>query len=285
MSRQSWPGRHAGDGDGLEHGVGEVGHGQLAGADVAGDEERRERRVGGGPRHRLPAGLLEHPAADGHDEPGLLEQRQEVVREQHAGVGRAGVLPAQQRLDPDQLAGVDPQDRLVVQEELVVVERRLEAGLVDPGAVAAPPRLVVHDVAGRAHVPGVHQGLVGVTDEVGDVAGRVAADGQAQVARERQRRVAGDDVVGRGRPGRGWRGRSAPSRSCCRRPGTRARTRRRRSAGPGPAEVGQAARHLGEDGVAGVGAEAVVDVAERVEVDEGQDAVAARGPAGHRPPS
>ena len=78
------------------------------------------------PRAHLPAGLAQHEPADRDDQPGLLGQRDEVQRRDQPAVG---VLPADQRLDAGQPAGRQFDDRLVVDDELAVLD----------GAGRAPP--------------------------------------------------------------------------------------------------------------------------------------------------
>ncbi len=71
---------------------------KLPPGQVHGEHERLEvghRRL---PALDLPARLVEHPGADGHDEAGLLGDRDEVAREEQPAFG---VLPAQQCLDTD----------------------------------------------------------------------------------------------------------------------------------------------------------------------------------------
>ena len=71
------------------------------------------------------AGGPQHPGADGHDEAGVLGDRDEV---EPAAPGRAAGLPPQQRLHRGDPAGVEVHDRLVVQDELVVGQRLAQAG-------------------------------------------------------------------------------------------------------------------------------------------------------------
>ena len=64
----------------------------------------------------LPAGLGEHPAADGGDQAGLFENGDEVVRLDDA-LGR--MTPAQQGLNPGRRSAGQVEDRLVHQEVLL----------------------------------------------------------------------------------------------------------------------------------------------------------------------
>ena len=87
-----------------------------------------ERRIAGPQAlygHRLHACLAQHPAADRDDQPGLLGERDEVSGGDQAALG---VVPAQQRLHPGDVAVGQPHDRLVVQLELATVQAALEIG-------------------------------------------------------------------------------------------------------------------------------------------------------------
>ena len=64
----------------------------------------------------LLAGLLEHPLPERDDQAGVLGERDEHVRRQHA---LHGVVPADERLDAGDAAGLERDDRLVEQTELV----------------------------------------------------------------------------------------------------------------------------------------------------------------------
>ena len=80
------------------------------------------------PRHAAaPAGLLEHPAADRDDQPGLLGERDELGRRTGS---RAPGAPADERLDADDAPGSEVDDGLVLEDELALARAR----------GAAPPR-------------------------------------------------------------------------------------------------------------------------------------------------
>ena len=89
-------GIHARAGERGAQRVGDPGALELASRDVDRDGQRR-LRVRLAPGVHLAAGLLQHPAPQLHDEPGLLRQRDEVLG-QEVAVGL--VLPSHQRLDP-----------------------------------------------------------------------------------------------------------------------------------------------------------------------------------------
>ena len=96
---------------------------ELASGDVDGDADRIPR---GPPDGALTAGLLEHPAADLDDQPGLLEQGDEVVGLDDAA---HGVLPADQRLDPVGGHVAEVEGGLVDEEELAFGERLAQVHL------------------------------------------------------------------------------------------------------------------------------------------------------------
>src|SRR4029079_15728031 len=90
---------------------------RMAGGDVHAQVEGACGRLGRAPGGELVARLLEHPAAERDDEPALLRDRDEVVR-RHDAAGR--VRPPEERLGPDDGAGLQVDDRLVVEDELLL---------------------------------------------------------------------------------------------------------------------------------------------------------------------
>jgi hypothetical protein len=72
------------------------------------------------PHARLAADRLEDPLADTVDQPGVLGQRDELGGGDHPALG---VVPAHERLDARRSTGVEPEDRLEVQRQLVARER------------------------------------------------------------------------------------------------------------------------------------------------------------------
>jgi hypothetical protein len=79
--------------------------------------------AGPAPARELSRGGLEHELGERAHEAALLHERQEGVRvEQPAG----GMLPAHERLRTERGSGHDVDLRLVVQDELVLAERRVE---------------------------------------------------------------------------------------------------------------------------------------------------------------
>jgi hypothetical protein len=103
------------------HGVDQVGRPELA----RGDVHRHAQRVVL-PLRELAAGLVQDPGADRDDEPVALGERDEAQRPDGA-VHR--VAPAQQRLDAGELAGGQPDERLVDEVQLAIVERLAQAAL------------------------------------------------------------------------------------------------------------------------------------------------------------
>ena len=131
----------------------------------------RSRSPCGGPPGGLAGRLAQQPAGDRDELAGLLGHRQEGVgREQPA----LGVLPAHQRLDALDRAGVQPHDRLVVHDELVDRAVAQPAGHLQPPArgLPQPRREQVHPVA-AGRLGGVHRG-VGVAEQLVRVARRRA---------------------------------------------------------------------------------------------------------------
>ncbi len=143
----------------------EVGIHELPGGDVDADHDRGGAVVA--PLARLRTRLLEDPGAHRRDQPGLLGERDEVQR-RHQAV--PGPLPAHQRLGGDDRAGLEVDDRLVVDHQLVALERLPEPVQdVEPGdrpvlhggieeRAAVLPALL-HAVHGEVRAP---QQLLGV---------------------------------------------------------------------------------------------------------------------------
>ena len=77
----------------------------------------------------MSARLLEHPGANRHDQAAVLGQRYEVIRTDAAALGMG---PAQERLDPDHAPAGDVDLRLVMDFELVALERMGEITLQRP---------------------------------------------------------------------------------------------------------------------------------------------------------
>ena len=116
------------------------------------------------PPTRLLTRLLEHVLAERQDQPGLLGQGHEFRRPDDAS---ARMLPAHQRLLGDQAAGVEVDDRLEVQRELLALDREPQLllqtmALEHRGAHAR----VEHLELALARGLGLVHGHVGVADEL-----------------------------------------------------------------------------------------------------------------------
>src|SRR5438309_1200306 len=106
----------------------EVALGEFLGGDV--DADGHGQAVT--PADRLPDGLRQHPPAEFDDQAGALGRRDEVRRQQDAPLG---MLPAQQRLDPDDLPGAELDPRLVQEPQLTVHDgpAQLDRDAPEPG--------------------------------------------------------------------------------------------------------------------------------------------------------
>ena len=118
----------------------QVGALELPRREVDGQTERPPDELL--PGARLAAGLAQHVAVEAGDQGGLLGQRDEAQRRQHAELG---VVPAHERLDADDRAGVELDLRLVVDQELaasstpICLRRRARGAAPSPWR-SAPPR-------------------------------------------------------------------------------------------------------------------------------------------------
>ncbi len=113
---------------------------QVAAPELQDGEVHRhpDRMAEGEPGARLPAGLFQHPFADGDDQAAALGQGDEFHRRDGAELG---VVPAQQGLEAEQAAMADVDLGLVVQRQLAVVqgvpEQPLQAHLLEGMLVRA----------------------------------------------------------------------------------------------------------------------------------------------------
>ena len=90
---------------------------ELDGGQV--DRHHQVRPTGGPPGGGLTAGLLQHPAAHGDDEPALLGDLDEGARHDQPD---ARTLPADQGLDPHHPTGAQVELRLIVQDKLPALQ-------------------------------------------------------------------------------------------------------------------------------------------------------------------
>ena len=147
--------------------------------DEAGVEQIRRRDVhrhsqpgpGCAPGGALRESLLEHEPRERPHEPGLLGERQELQRRDHAET-RMG--PAQQRLDGDGLAGPQVDLRLVVQDQLLGVDGGTQLVDEDEAVAAVVDVRLVHLERALAELGPVHRdvGAAHEADAVGGVGRR-----------------------------------------------------------------------------------------------------------------
>ena len=192
-----------------------------------------------------------------------------------------GMAPAQQRLDADHRAVLQPHDRLVVQLELLGGERALQVGAqLQAGEHALVHGRLEQAVAALAVALGdVHRG-VGVADHlVGVGAGLVLGDRDAEAAAQRDLLVAGDQRHGeRLEDPLGGVGRLLAVLDVLEQHRELVAAEARGGVGAADALV-ETARHLDQHLVAGGVPEAVVDRLEVVEVEEDHGEPAPLAPA------
>ena len=146
---------------------------QLARRRVDRDPRRQVQR---GPLRRLTARLLDHPGADARDQAGLLGVRDELVGRHEPLLG---IVPAHQRLDPEQRARAEVVDGLVVEPELVLGQRAPQPRGERQAAVAVAGVLRVEGIRVAAGALGlVHRG-VGVLEQLSGDDAVVRADRDA----------------------------------------------------------------------------------------------------------
>ncbi len=145
--------RQAGVAQRARHDVGQADVAELHGRQVDGHHHRRHAGVD--PGLQLRDGGAQHPFADRDDLAAGLGQRDELGRRDEAELG---MLPAQQRLDAHELLAVGVQLRLVVQQQLVALQRAAQCrlqlqlarrALLHAGREEAPRRLAL--VLGAVH--------------------------------------------------------------------------------------------------------------------------------------
>ena len=138
------------------------------------------------PDRDLSHGCLEHFPRDGVHQPDLLDDREECVRvEQPAG----GVLPAHERLRAEDGTGGHVDLRLVVQHELVAIERGVEVlDRLEPDAVGLIELRVVALRPGVGVLGGVHRDI-GASEQIDDADRLVVAFGDAGARVDEQPRA------------------------------------------------------------------------------------------------
>src|SRR5437763_8364294 len=78
------------------------------------------------PELQLPTRLLQHPTADIGDQPSLLGHVNEIAGSDKSALR---MLPAEQRLDSHDAAGIERHHRLIVNSKLIPLQRAAEIGL------------------------------------------------------------------------------------------------------------------------------------------------------------
>ena len=122
------------------------------------------------PRHVLQASLPEYPTTDRNDQAGFFRKRNEFARRQHGSILMA---PAQQRLDAGDLAGDQIDLGLIVQQELVALQRVTEVRLhrepldgLGPAIAGEKPETILAVALDEVHR---HVGVAGQRLDVGAV--------------------------------------------------------------------------------------------------------------------
>src|SRR6266508_3653776 len=167
-------GLQAGGGKGLGDLGGQVGLGELDRGQVDADAQLLAAGDGGLPVAGLLAGAVQHPGADRDQQAGLLGKGDEAARGQQPP---GWVLPAHQRLQAGDPPAGKVNDRLLAKAELVAVQGAAQIGLQlgavdDSGAHAR-----VEDPKARSAVGlGLVHGHVGVTDQVERLGARPGDD-------------------------------------------------------------------------------------------------------------
>ncbi len=158
------------------HFVDETGLVQLAARDV----DRHPNPAAGVvcPRPGLAAGLVQRPATEFDDQPGVLGEFDELQRRDQAALG---VPPAQQRFGPADPPVGQGDDRLVVQEELTGLHRPLKVGAAGepvehPGVQVV---VVAHHLALAAFLGGIER-QVRAAQQLGQGEGGGVSTGQDQ---------------------------------------------------------------------------------------------------------
>ena len=245
---------------------------------MGGQVDVQQQRAGvGDPAGHLAAGLAQHEPVELDHQAGLLGQGDELGRGDQATVRPR---PADQRLGPGHPTVVEVDDRLVVDHQLLALDRALQGGLhVVAVAHRAQHGGLEHLVGALAAALGGVHGDVGVAQQLGLVEGEALVDGDPDAgpdgdlpADQRERRPEGGDHPVGEQAGGGQVGVLGQDGELV-------------AAEPADGVVlaqaaAQPAGDLAQQPVAGAVAEAVVDHLEVVQVDEqhGQAAAVAARP-------
>ena len=144
------------------------------------------------PMGRLHAGGAQHPFAERQDQAGFLGQRDEVGRRDHAALG---MIPAHQRLEAGDLAGLQVEDRLVVDLELAVGDGLAQVELERAARLQPLVHLALEEAVRAAAVAlGEVERHVGVLQQQVGVGAVVRRDGDADAGADHD--MPAVDVVG-----------------------------------------------------------------------------------------
>ena len=150
--------------------------------DVDRHRNRTETRLP--PIRRLPAGFMQHPTTDRDDQAGVIRDRDEFRRRYDAAFG---MVPANERLDADYRAGRQGHSRLVVQKELVPLQRLHEAAFDGlPFGFAGSHIRAERLVPVAAALLGRVKRHIGVLDQAFGVAAIVRVDGETDAGRHQK---------------------------------------------------------------------------------------------------
>jgi len=221
-----------------------------------------------GPARRLRARLVQYPRADRNDETGVLGDAEERIGAEQAPLR---VFPAQQRLEPDHFGLVEAHERLVVHAHLVAAERKPQITLdFESFQRASAHGFVEHLDRGTPAALRIGRGGVGVAHQpVRPVVGSVRQRDTDAGGEEHVARVEGEGIVEDALHAFGDGSHLVDLLDAV----TYDRQLVAAEAGDAVAGAQDTFDPAGDDGqqrVAGVVAEAVVDDLEFVEVDEYQ---------------
>ena len=161
----------------------QAGIAQLARRDVDADVERL---VGRAPLRGCRARGTQHPFAERDNQRRLLGERYELARRQDS---EPRVLPAHERLEPDDVERRQRDDGLELEQQLVVLDRSFELASQLQLRVRVPShRLVEDDVLVLALTLRGVQRDVGIAQEI-DLSDAVIGDGDTDARLHRDREV------------------------------------------------------------------------------------------------
>ena len=135
------------------------------------------------PARELGAGRVQDPFTNRHNQAGFFRDRDKLHRRHRAAV----ILPSQQRLDTEHVAVEAGHDRLVVQRKLITLDRAAQLFLqrqtrVNPGCHVVRIELIVV----FALFLGAVHGNIGVLEQAADVVVVQRIDGDAEAGGDKQ---------------------------------------------------------------------------------------------------